>query len=620
VGTPIPDSPWPYVPAPPGTGGPGGARIHLGNPSPSGTTCVDGTFSFLDQNGVLRPAVNITVQAWDQNGFPDSDGLLAFTGTDGNGAYSMCFSNAETGTFGSGTADLFLRFRAENTRWNVRSDTFPNPTYQWRTDTTQDVGPGTIHFGGLQPALAWQNRALHAFDEINDAWNALPDIGGVHCWDEISTCDQKEINWDPGSSGTFTDLGGTVHIQPADPDFPPAAIHELGHAIMKDVDGGYPPGSGGFHNLNDAINPGMAWSEGWAEAFEMHVLQSDGIGANGAMEATRDSATWGDPPTWSNCAALISNPKLCTQEATGDTVESRVAWALEDIEDSANEAPWDRTGEGFANVWSTFQHHTDNSFADFWSDRTGDGFDVSESALSTLYENTIDYGFVDTLARSAPAARPTPPNQAPIPAGSSNTHRFSYLGNGQTWQAVAIRPPAGAAYRLGLFTDETFSSPILQTPDVPGATVPFIAYDNSLGNPGQPSCFRTKQYPQVSQSTGVGQYTIEWAQDGAVLPVPGTVNFTLGTGDIVDVRTVQLTAGQMLHVSLFVPLASDPVLSIMQRSVPTTCAYLDTQAAMRSDNAIGVNENLTFVAPATATYGIVTTPKTGHGGFQLHVS
>src|SRR5262249_14970214 len=69
--TVTPDSPWPYVAAPPdlGVGAPGGIHRRATRPRgavahpAAGTTCVTGSFVFVDQNGQHRPAVNLTVSA-----------------------------------------------------------------------------------------------------------------------------------------------------------------------------------------------------------------------------------------------------------------------------------------------------------------------------------------------------------------------------------------------------------------------------------------------------------------------------------------------------------------------------------------------------------------------------
>ena len=110
--------------------------------------------------------------------------------------------------------------------------------------------------------------------------------------------------------------------------------------------------------------------EGFAEFVPMWVFNNPVfLGAD--MENARNGT-----PDWQN----------------GDTVEGRVAGALWDLADTRNEGT-DRVGEGIGNIWTTFQGHTSDTLADFWSHRRADGLDVGNNALGSLFQNTIDYGF-----------------------------------------------------------------------------------------------------------------------------------------------------------------------------------------------------------------------------------
>jgi hypothetical protein len=98
---------------------------------------------------------------------------------------------------------------------------------------------------------------------------------------------------------------------------------------------------------------------------------------------------------WPDGSSLnLENPSWDTAGwDDGDTVEGRVAGALIDLWDSANEGD-DTVSEGMGDIWSTFQAHNSTTFARFWADRDADGFNVGNDALGSLYQSSIDYGFV----------------------------------------------------------------------------------------------------------------------------------------------------------------------------------------------------------------------------------
>ena len=54
---------------------------------------------------------------------------------------------------------------------------------------------------------------------------------------------------------------------------------------------------------------------------------------------------------------------------------------------------WTPTGRVCSPVWDTIQDRNTRTFAEFWTDRGTDGFDVGQGPLAALFQNTIDYGF-----------------------------------------------------------------------------------------------------------------------------------------------------------------------------------------------------------------------------------
>jgi hypothetical protein len=333
--------------------------------SPNGTACAAGTWNYTDRNGVGRPGVSWLVEAWDRDN-TGGDDLLASGLTGFNGEYTLCFNNGDEGTVGQ---DLYVRFVAQNNNWRVQ--TADGWIYNYTTAVDGEVVDGTTtDFGWLQPGDPTHMRAAAAFAATQVTWNNIPGA----CWDMVGPCKTVVILWSPDSTdGTYYSLGtDDIHLAAADPDEPMVVSHEVTHAIMDDVfDDAYPSFPNcSPHWINRVSSDGCAWTEGFAEWVPLMVFGSSNfVGVN--METpTWGTANWGD----------------------GVAVEGRVAGALWDLSDADNEGT-DRVAEGINNIWTTFQNHNSGTFAQFWSDRAADGFNVDNNALGSLYQNTIDFGF-----------------------------------------------------------------------------------------------------------------------------------------------------------------------------------------------------------------------------------
>jgi hypothetical protein len=328
------------------------------------TSCVTGGWFYVDNLGNTRPSINAQVEAWD-------GGTQLAIGTTGwDGRYSVCFANS------AGGKNVSVRFVMKNTIWRLRVTGTDND-YVFGTGTLL-VGDGaTTEFGNLQPADNTMMRGLHAFDAANDAWNWHPGT----CWaTNHVACRQLNINWSNTSTdGTYYSLDGNdVHLAAADPDAPITVVHEIGHGVMDETyNDAYPSAPNcNPHSVQGASSAGCAWTEGWAEWFPASVYNDPFFRWPNGASLNLETPTWGTAG-WSN----------------GDTTEGRVAGALIDISDFNNEPSWDVYGEGApGNIWTTFSNHVSGTFAQFWSQRASDGFNVSDpGALTSLYQNTIDY-------------------------------------------------------------------------------------------------------------------------------------------------------------------------------------------------------------------------------------
>lgn len=268
-----------------------------------------------------------------------------------------------------------MRFIMKNSIWRLRA-TGTNNDYAFDSATRLIADGATVDFGNLQPGSSTFMRGLHAFDAANDAWNWKPGT----CWATThTTCRQLNINWSSTSTdGTYYQPAtNDVHLAAADPDSAITVVHEVGHGVMDETYNDSMPSTPNCnpHFITGASSAGCAWVEGWAEWFPASVYNDpffrwpDGGSLN--LETPNAST-----PGWDD----------------GDTVEGRVAGALIDVSDFANDG-FDTYGEGAPGpIWTTFSNHRSTTLANFWSHRTSDGFNVSDpGALASLFQNSIDY-------------------------------------------------------------------------------------------------------------------------------------------------------------------------------------------------------------------------------------
>jgi hypothetical protein len=457
------------------------------------------------------------------------------------------------------------------------------------TGVTNFPVPGsTINFGSLTTGSPNDYRALHAYDAANDAWLFIPKpVNG--CFDQNdATCRQVRINWTPTSTdGTYYSLGGNdVHLAADDPNAPVTVVHEIGHAIMDDVYNDAFPSAPNCspHSIQGTSSAGCAWTEGWAEWFPATVYNDPFYRWPNGASLDLENASWGNG--WGQ----------------GDTTEGRIAGSLIDITDFANEASWDRYGEGFSGLWFTFTHHVNTTLSSFWASRAGDGFNVSDAAaLADLYQNTVDYTFRDPLADYVPLVRPTP-----------TPHNFGFNTNTIYWSVVAVRP-SGTDYDLTLFDDRA-QTVNLGSSAFGGSTIDFMAVDSNRRALGD-------YYPRAFVFSGAGSYGVQLAQGAQILSAATSTPVTMGSADIVAVRDTFLTAGVAVTISVTPANAGqDPELLLMGDDPANAATFIRSRGSAVAASVIGAAgaaETLTYIPTVTGWYGVVVTNKSGSGTYTL---
>jgi hypothetical protein len=342
----------------------------------------------------------------------------------------------------------------------------------------------------------------------------------------------------------------------------------------------------GAHTVTIATSTGCAWVEGFAHWFAATVYNDPFVRLPGGTSFSLEGQRWGDG--WGET----------------DASELRVAGALLDIADTANETLWDRSGEGWSNVWHTFTHHVSNTFAEFWAHRAADGFNVAETeAMACLYQNTIDYQFRDPLNNYTTLARPRP-----VPS-----QNFQYQTTSSFWSAVAVRPGAGSDHDLSLYDDRALTTR-LGASVLGGSAVDIIAVDTNLRPRGD-------YYPQVQLWNGTADYQIQLAQGTAVL-LAGDHVFSMNGSSIVYVMDVYLTAG--VPVTLRVAPSNtgqnpDMLLFGSDPADPNTYVRGRNQAVATSTaGGPGAAETITYTPFRTGWYGVVVVNIAGAGNYTMN--
>jgi hypothetical protein len=275
--------------------------------SPEDPITVRGRLTFVDFDGAVRPLVNATVRVYDDDTFGDE--TLASLVTDWNGNWSVTVNN-DDGWLQDGR-DIYYKFETTNSRFRVQDCAGIDSTYKWKSATHDNLSEGTNLNFGTETAGSDEDTLI-VFNMLNTAWNhattvgardpgfvdsCYPETGGTH-WDRF----WEEIDFEE----QFIDGPNVLH-------------HEYAHAIMWFGYGDDNPSPGGSHSFDDMNqDPGLSWSEGWANTFQ-HSIRPDGVF------------------NWNEGSPGRSLENFSAANRNGNRNEGRVAAALIDMLDAAND-------------------------------------------------------------------------------------------------------------------------------------------------------------------------------------------------------------------------------------------------------------------------------------------
>jgi hypothetical protein len=227
-----------------------------------------------------------------------------------------------------------------------------------------------------------------------------------------------------------------------------------------------------------------------------------------------------------------------------------------------------------------------------------------DNQLSTLYQNTIDYGLRDPLTNAAVYLRRTP----------EPPQNFRYTTTSQGWSVMALRPPVGADYDLRLYgTSDLSGSPL--TTSAAGSNAPdFVVVD---ANPGRRPLGTF--YPQVYQFSGTGDYDLKYVQATFSAGIGQTVSTTMAAGNPVAIWETSIAANAAVKFELNQPLGTNAELFLFcDTASSSTWIRGRTGATATAPQAAGM-ETLTWTAPATAPgmCAVVLINKSGSGTYTV---
>ncbi len=265
---------------------------------------VRGRFMFQDIDGVFKPLVNAAIHLWDSDTFGDEH--LGMVATDWDGRWSFTVNN-DDGWLQDGR-DIYYTIKLDNSRLSLGTCNFLAGAYEWKSAVHDNLSDGTVLDFGTETVSTDMN-APRVWSTLNLAWNHAVSNGG----------------FDPGKidgcfPGSATMFNGKINIAAGDFDGPDSITHEYGHGVMARAYSGGDPSPGGAHGFGDCgQNQALSWSEGWATAF-MLTLRQDG------------RYNWHEGDGGRAIEAFSSSCQ------TGESSEGRVAAALLDMFDTANDS------------------------------------------------------------------------------------------------------------------------------------------------------------------------------------------------------------------------------------------------------------------------------------------
>ncbi len=184
------------------------------------TIRVHGRFTYIRTDGVIMGADGVNIRVYDQDVI--SDDLLANVATDAYGYYDV---NINTSDAGENNPDLYVQFRASNSRASC-SDATTEDIYTWATGTWNNYSGSTLNVGSLQPSNETVHPSLHILTDLTRTWRWIYINQGLDVPD-------VDAFWPDGATGAwYQPSTEEIHISTGRQWDEDSHSHEYGHHFL----------------------------------------------------------------------------------------------------------------------------------------------------------------------------------------------------------------------------------------------------------------------------------------------------------------------------------------------------------------------------------------------------
>ena len=283
------------------------------------TIRVHGRFSYVREDGTRIGADGINIRIYDEDVV--SDDLLANVVTDAYGYYDV---NINTDDGGETNPDLFVQFRASNSKVSVK-DVTHEEIYTWKTGTWNNYSGSDLNVGSLEPGNEGEHPALHIQTDITRTWRWLLNHEGYNV-------DFVGAFWPDGATGAWYEpWSSEIHISVGREWNEATHSHEYGHHFLTNysttVNPDYCNGicdspSGCGHCIWCQETDHDAFNEGWPNWLADLLTRSYAGDYGIPSDYTRSQENL------DTCGSILDDPYL---------TEGFLGAVIRDIEDSSND-------------------------------------------------------------------------------------------------------------------------------------------------------------------------------------------------------------------------------------------------------------------------------------------
>jgi hypothetical protein len=297
-----------------------------------------------------------------------------------------------------------------NVRYALVEVVYRDQFYIWRTAATtytDSAGNWSVSYNAPSQHNLWEVRVYtknSSYGEVQNQsgglyytytqYSDLSTGGSIGTWYVLSGTDSQKAFWSfedivrtketigsyvnggiitivwypTNTSSSYYTHGGKIYLNQNSPASKSITVHEIAHNYMYNIYGSMPSTpSCSPHYMDSASSQGCAWVEGWANFLSLYVNFS---------------------PIFEYTGGSTVNLENTSSFASGDSVEGRVAGALWDMYDAANEGD-DKYTFAFSSIYRAMYDSKVNTFSEYWTKWKALGY--STNAKDCIKQNSIIY-------------------------------------------------------------------------------------------------------------------------------------------------------------------------------------------------------------------------------------